>query len=81
MGLPAAGTVQGVSLQEIASSLGPVTGITQAGDGRLFLTIRTGLITILENGSPRPQPFLDIPPGQLVRTCNPNGQGGGATNP
>ena len=57
---PVAGTVQGVSLQEIASSLGPVTGITHAGDGRLFLTIRTGLIVILENGSPRPQPFLDI---------------------
>jgi glucose/arabinose dehydrogenase len=57
---PVAGTVQGVSLQEIASSLGPVTGITHAGDDRLFLTIRTGLITILENGSPRPLPFLDI---------------------
>src|SRR3954471_6187347 len=57
---PVAGTVQGVSLQEIASSLGPVTGITHAGDGRLFLTIRTGRIIILENGSLRPQPFLDI---------------------
>src|SRR3954465_11724719 len=57
---PVAGTVQGVSLQEIASSLGPVTGITHAGDNRLFLTIRTGLIVILENGSLRPQPFLDI---------------------
>src|SRR3954447_18469980 len=57
---PVAGTVQGVSLQEVASSLGPFTGITHAGDSRLFLTIRTGRIVILENGSPRPQPFLDI---------------------
>ncbi|HEY4590034.1 MAG TPA: PQQ-dependent sugar dehydrogenase [Thermoanaerobaculia bacterium] len=57
---PVAGTVQGVSLQQVASSLGPVTGITHAGDGRLFLTIRTGRIVILENGSLRPQPFLDI---------------------
>src|SRR5436305_14615062 len=55
---PVAGTVQGVSLQEIASSLGPVTGTTHAGDNRLFITIRTGLISILAHGSPRPQPFL-----------------------
>jgi glucose/arabinose dehydrogenase len=57
---PVAGTVQGVSLQQLASNLGPVTGITHAGDGRLFLTIRTGRIVILENGNLRPQPFLDI---------------------
>ena len=54
------GTVQGVSLQQVANDLGPVTGITNAGDGRLFLTIRTGRIVILENGAVRPQPFLDI---------------------
>jgi len=57
---PVAGTVHGVSLQQVASNLGPVTGITNAGDGRLFLTIRTGRVVILENGSLRPQPFLDI---------------------
>src|SRR3954467_8655724 len=57
---PVAGTVQGVSLQQVASSLGPVTGITHPGSDRLFLTIRTGRIVILENGSLRPQPFLDI---------------------
>jgi glucose/arabinose dehydrogenase len=54
------GTVQGVGLQQVASDLGPITGITNAGDGRLFLTIRTGRIVILENGAARPQPFLDI---------------------
>src|SRR3954447_24930840 len=57
---PVAGTVQGVSLQQIASNLGAVTGITNAGDGRLFLTLRAGRIVILENGSLRAQPFLDI---------------------
>jgi glucose/arabinose dehydrogenase len=57
---PVAGTVQGVSLQQVANNLGPITGITHAGDGRLFLTIRTGRIVILENGSLRSQPFLDI---------------------
>ena len=55
-----AGSVQGVSLQQIGNDLGPITGITNAGDGRLFLTIRTGRIVILENGAVRPQPFLDI---------------------
>jgi glucose/arabinose dehydrogenase len=55
-----AGTVPGVSLQQVASGLGPVTSVTNAGDSRLFLTIQTGRIIILENGSPRSQPFLDI---------------------
>jgi glucose/arabinose dehydrogenase len=54
------GSVQGVGLQQVASDLGPITGITSAGDGRLFLTIRTGRIVILENGAARSQPFLDI---------------------
>ena len=55
-----AGTVPGVSLQQVANGLGPVTSIANAGDGRLFLTAQTGRILILENGTPRPQPFLDI---------------------
>jgi len=55
-----AGTVPGVSLQQVANSLGPVTSIANAGDGRLFLTTQTGRILIVENGTPRSQPFLDI---------------------
>jgi len=54
------GTVQGVGLQPVGSDLGPITSITNAGDGRLFLTIRTGRIVVLENGTARSQPFLDI---------------------
>jgi glucose/arabinose dehydrogenase len=55
-----AGSVSGVSLQPIANNLGPLTSVANAGDGRLFLTVRTGRIIIVENGSVRPQPFLDI---------------------
>ncbi len=55
-----AGTVPGVSLQQVANGLGPVTSIANAGDGRLFLTTQTGRILIVENGTPRSQPFLDI---------------------
>jgi glucose/arabinose dehydrogenase len=55
-----AGSVQGVSLQQVAANLGSVTNITNAGDGRLFLTLREGRIVILANGAVLPQPFLDI---------------------
>ncbi|HEY0510972.1 MAG TPA: PQQ-dependent sugar dehydrogenase [Thermoanaerobaculia bacterium] len=55
-----AGNLAGVSLQQVATDLGSVTGITNAGDGRLFLTLREGRIVILENGAVRQQPFLDI---------------------
>src|SRR6185295_15937823 len=57
---PVSGNVQGVSLQQIATDISPMTGITHAGDGRLFLTIRDGRIMIFENGHLRPQLFLDI---------------------
>src|ERR1700710_1439106 len=57
---PVAGTLNGVALQQIASGLGTVTGITHAGDSRLFLTVRDGRILIRAGGSVLPQPFLDI---------------------
>jgi glucose/arabinose dehydrogenase len=68
---PVAGSVQGVRIEQIASDLGSVTGITHAGDGRLFITLRPGRIVILENGTVRPQPFLDIQ--SLINTA---GEGG-----
>jgi glucose/arabinose dehydrogenase len=55
-----AGSVAGVSLQPIAKNLGSITSVTHAGDSRLFVTIRPGRILIVQNGSVRPQPFLDI---------------------
>jgi len=54
------GSVQGVSLEEVASNLGSLIAVTNAGDGRLFLTLREGRVMIFENGALRPQPFLDI---------------------
>jgi glucose/arabinose dehydrogenase len=54
------GTLQGVSLQEVASGLDGPVAITHAGDDRLFLVLRDGEIVILRNGTVRSQPFLDI---------------------
>ena len=68
---PVAGTLAGVSIEQVTSDLGSVTGITHTGDPRLFITIRPGRIVILDNGTVRPQPFLDI--SSLVNTT---GEGG-----
>ena len=57
---PVAGQVSGVRFEQIASNLSSVTGITNAGDARLFLTLRDGRIVIFENGGVRPTPFLDL---------------------
>jgi glucose/arabinose dehydrogenase len=58
---PVAGTLGGVALKQVASGLGTVTGITHAGDARLFLTARDGRILIRAGGgNVLPQPFLDI---------------------
>ncbi|HEV2844369.1 MAG TPA: PQQ-dependent sugar dehydrogenase [Thermoanaerobaculia bacterium] len=62
------GGVQGVSLEQVATDVGPITGIASAGDARLFLTLRGGRILIFENGAVRPQDFLSI--GSLI---NANG--------
>ncbi|HYO14062.1 MAG TPA: PQQ-dependent sugar dehydrogenase [Thermoanaerobaculia bacterium] len=55
-----AGTLQGISLQEVASRLDGLVAITHAGDDRLFLTLRGGEIVILRNGTVQSRPFLDI---------------------
>jgi glucose/arabinose dehydrogenase len=49
-----------VRLTPVAGPLGNLTGITHAGDGRLFLTLQRGRIVIWENGAVLPTPFLDI---------------------
>jgi glucose/arabinose dehydrogenase len=61
---PVDGQVPGVRLEQIAANLSSITGITSAGDARLFLTLRDGRIVIYENGAVRPTPFLDLR-GQL----------------
>jgi len=49
-----------VVLTPLAGSLGGITAITHAGDGRLFLTLQRGRIVIWENGAVLSTPFLDI---------------------
>jgi hypothetical protein len=46
-----------IGLQPIASSLGSVTSITNAGDSRLFLTSQSGQVLIFNGGSP----FASVP--------------------
>lgn len=60
--LTPAGTISGLPIELAAATGGndQITAITHAGDGRLFLTIRDGLIKIYSGGSVLPQPFLDI---------------------
>jgi glucose/arabinose dehydrogenase len=66
-----AGPAPFISLQQIASSLGSVTSITNAGDSRLFLTIQTGTIRIFDGISVLPTPFLDVTP--FVSCCGERG--------
>ena len=54
------GSVASVGLEAVASGLGPVTGITHAGDLRLFITLQDGRIVILDGGAVRAEPFLDL---------------------
>src|SRR5689334_24516825 len=42
----AAATVPALALDQVASGLGSITGITTAGDDRLFLTLQAGQIVI-----------------------------------
>ena len=44
----------------IGSGLGPITSIANAGDARLFLTLRDGQIVIWDEKGLRPRAFLDI---------------------
>jgi glucose/arabinose dehydrogenase len=56
---PASGQV---SLRKVVDGLEPLTYLTHAGEGseRLYLVVKAGRILVLENGSVREQPFLDI---------------------
>jgi glucose/arabinose dehydrogenase len=67
MALPA------IALQSITISPNPgsITAITNAHDARLFLTIQSGKILILKNGSLLGTPFLDI--SSLVLTGSERG--------
>jgi glucose/arabinose dehydrogenase len=65
------GSVPGVDLEHLAHGLDPVTSITNAGDDRVFLTLRPGRIVIFAGGAVQTQAFLDI-----RGLINDNGEGG-----
>lgn len=54
------GPLAGVVLQKVATGLVSLTSVTHAGDARLFLTRRDGLVLVFESGAVRSQPFLDL---------------------
>jgi hypothetical protein len=73
------GPLAGVRLVTVATGLGPVTSITQAGDGRLFLTEKSGAVRIVAGGAVHAAPFLDL--SALVSTESERGLLGLAFHP
>ncbi len=64
----AAAITSGVELRTVATGLSQPVDITAPeGDPRLFVVEKPGRIRIIENGTVRPEPFLDIQ--SLVRTA------------
>ena len=65
------GVVPAIALATLATGLGPITSIANAGDGRLFLTIQTGTIRIWDGSQVLPAVFLDLT--GLVSCCGERG--------
>jgi len=66
-----AAAVPNVVLEPIASGLPDITSITNAGDGRLFVTLQRGQVVIWDGSQILPTPFLDIAP--LLICCGEQG--------
>lgn len=75
----AAGAVPEIALQSLASGIGPITSIANAGDTRLFLALQTGRIVIYGGGQVQPGAFLDLAP--IISCCNERGLLGLAFHP
>ncbi len=60
-----------VQLRRVAAGLGQITGITNAGDARLFVTIQNGRVLILNGGVAAATPFLDV--SAKVSCCGERG--------
>ena len=60
-----------LQLVPLASGLTGITAITNAGDGRLFVTLQRGQIVIWDGTQILPTPFLDIAP--LIVCCGEQG--------
>ncbi len=68
-----------IALVPLASGIGPITSIANAGDARLFLTLQTGKVLIFSGGQIQPVPFQDLAP--LVSCCGERGLLGIAFHP
>src|SRR5262245_34538991 len=68
-----------VTVEQVATGIGPITSITNAGDSRLFLTVQTGRIVIFSGGQVQPTPFLDL--SALISCCGERGLLGLAFHP
>jgi hypothetical protein len=60
-----------VSLELLETGLPSITGVTSAGDGRLFLTIQEGQVLVRDGGQILPAPFLDA--SSLITCCGERG--------
>ena len=67
----AAAVAPTVQLLPLASGLTGITAITNAGDGRVFVTLQRGLIVIWDGTQILPTPFLDI--SSLIICCGEQG--------
>ena len=68
-----------ITLQQLATGIGPITTIANAADSRLFLTVQTGTIVIFSGGQIQPSAFLDL--SSLVSCCGERGLLGLAFHP
>src|SRR5215831_3884665 len=60
-----------ITIQQLATGIGPITTIANAGDSRLFLTVQTGTIVVFSGGQIQPSAFLDL--SSLVSCCSERG--------
>src|SRR5262245_42056930 len=72
-------SVPDIALQSLATGIGPITSIANAGDSRLFLTLQTGRIVIWSGGQIQAAPFLDL--SALIACCVERGLLGLAFHP
>ena len=68
-----------IALQTVATGLARATSVTHAGDSRIFVTLQTGRIVILEDGRVLPAAFLDV--SNRVSCCGEQGLLGLAFHP
>jgi glucose/arabinose dehydrogenase len=76
---PRANAAGGITLQLVASGLSSPLGITNAGDGRLFITEQTGKIRIFDGAGLLATPFLDV--SSLISLASERGLLGLAFHP